>query len=215
MKQYFEELEKLGRSAIVSLRRLDARQVDEHKEYLEQLRRGDITEQGYKNCIKSLDDFRQRIANGYKSEIAALKEKYSAATEAHLLPTAGRVHKDDLEILRNFKLSDSEFDLLTEKHQDNPVMGRLLEEYRKEHGIDTRWRFQSLEDRKAIFDSACLSVESIINQLDKYSPDREGNLTRRVYSSYHKLQGSDPEALPVPAETEDASTPMSWKSTLL
>ena len=208
MKQYFEELEKLGRSAVIELRQIDARQTPMHKEYLELRMKGDITEQGYQGLVKALEDERKKAVDKHRADMAALSERYNKAVDAYMLPSAERMHTEDIEILRNFNLSSGEFEAMADKYGDNPTMGRLLEDYRKQHNIDTYWRFQSAEERKQAFQSACSSVESIMAQMDKYCPDREGNITRRVYGCYHKLQGSDPEALPVPPEEAGSPTVM-------
>ena len=205
---FFEELEKLGRSTVVELRQIDARQAPMHKEYLEQRMKGNITEQGYRGLVKSLEDERKKAVDRHKADVAALAERYNKAVDAYMLPSAGRMHMEDIEILRNFNLTSAEFEGMADKYGDNPTMGRLLEDYRKQHKVETRWRFQSAEERKQAFQSACISVESLVGQMDKYCPDREGNVTRRVYDCYHKLQGSDPEALPVPPEEVEGPTVM-------
>lgn len=207
-KYYYQTLEQLGRNAVVELRQLDARQAIMHKEYLDQRINGDITERGYNGLVKSLQDSRQRVLDRYKADIATLEEKYGKAVEEYMTPSAGRMHPEDIEVLKSFALSSAEFDAMAEKYRDNPTMGRLLEDYRKEHDIKTEWRFQSLDARKAAFSSACSSAESIMGQLDKYCPDREGNVTRSVFGYYHKLQDSDPDALPVPPEEVQSGTYM-------
>lgn len=208
MKQFFEELEKLGRSAVVELRQIDTRQAPMHKEYLELRMKGDITEQGYQGLVKSLEDERKKAVEKHKADVAALAERYNKAVDAYMLPSAERMHTEDIEILRNFNLTSAEFEGMADKYGDNPTMGRLLEDYRKQHKVETNWRFQSAEERKQVFQSACSSVESIMGQMDRYCPDREGNVTRRVYGCYHKLQDSDPEALPVPPEEAESPTVM-------
>lgn len=199
-KFYFKDLERVGREAVVELRKLDEKQADIQKEYFEQRNRGDITEQGYKNLVKTLDEARQGVVNKYKAQIEDVKEKYYKAVEEYMTPSAGFMHPEDMEVLKNFNLTVDEFNSFAEKYSDNPTMGRLLEDYRKEHAIETSWRFQSVDTRKEIFSGACNCVESIMGQLDKYVPDREGNVTRRVFDSYHKLQGSDPDDLVAPPE---------------
>lgn len=199
-KYYFQSLDQLGRDAVVELRQLDEKQAPMHREYLEQRIKGEITELGYKNLVKTLDEARQGVVTKYKTKISELKEEYYKAEEKHMTPSAGFMHPEDMEVLKNFKLTVDEFNSFAEKYSDNPTMGRLLEDYRKEHAIETSWRFQGIDKRKEIFSNACSCVESIMGQLDKYSPDREGNVTRRVFGGYHKLQGSDPDALPIPPE---------------
>ncbi len=208
MKQFFEELDTLGRSAVVELRQLDARQAPMHKEYLELRMKGDITEQGYQGLVKSLEDERKKAVDKHRADMAALSERYNKAVDAYMVPSAERMVAGDVEILRNFTLSSSEFEAMADKYGDNPTMGRLLEEYRRQHKVYTNWRFQTGEDRKQAFLNACSSVESIMGQLDKYVPDREGNVTRRVYGCYHSIQGSDPDALPVPPEEAGSPTVM-------
>lgn len=200
-KYYYQTLEQLGRAAVVELRQLDERQNREHKEYLDQRIKGEITEYGYNNLVNALNSTRQRVVDKHKTAIAELKEAYNKAEEKNMMPSCGRMHPEDIEILEKYELSPAEFNSMAEKYSDNPTMGRLLEDYRKNHAIETNWRFQNLESRKAIFSEACSIVESIMGQLDKYCPDREENITRKVFGGYHKLQGSEPDALPVPSES--------------
>lgn len=199
-KLYFQELDRVGRAAVVELRQLDAKHQGMHKDYLEQRMKDELSEFAYQRLIKELDDSRQRTVDKHKTVISEIKEKYFKAEEDNMLPSGGRMNPEDIEVLKNFKLSTAEFNALAEKYNSNPTMGRLLEDYRVNQGIETDWRFQGIDKRKDIFASACSCVESIIGQLDKHCPDREGNITRRVFGSYHKLQGSDPDALPVPPE---------------
>lgn len=199
-KYYFQELDRVGRAAVTELRQLDAKHQSMHKDYLEQRMKDELSEFAYQKLVKGLEDSRQRAVDKHKSVISEIKEKYFKAEEDNMLPSGGRMNPEDIEVLKNFKLSTAEFNALAEKYNSNPTMGRLLEDYRVNQGIETDWRFQGIDKRKDIFASACSCVESIIGQLDKHCPDREGNITRRVFGSYHKLQGSDPDALPVPPE---------------
>lgn len=213
-KFYFQELDRVGRAAIIELRQLDAKHQSMHKDYLEQRMKDEISEFAYQRLVKELDDSRQREVDKHKAVVADIKEKYIKAEEDNMLPSAGRMNAEDIEVLRNFDLSPSEFNAFAEKYNDNPTMGKILENYRKEHGIETDWRFQGLDKRKEIFEGACLSVESIIGQSDKHSPDREGNVTRRVFGSYHKLQGSDPDDLVAPSEAATEGYEMPSGTTL-
>lgn len=202
-KYYFRSLDELGREAVVALRQFDERNAAIYKSNFERYQRGEITEYGYRMEDKALDDARQRLMNKYKGDIASLRDKYTEATEAYMMPSAGRMHPEDMEVLKNFKLSAAEFDRMAKKYADNPTMGRLLEDYRKENGIETNWRFQNLDARLKNFDRACDHVAAIVGQLDKYSPGRDSKVTRAAYSYYHELQGSDPDDLIAPAEEVD------------
>lgn len=202
-KYYFRSLDELGREAVAALRQFDARNAEMYKSNFERYQRGEITEYGYRMEDKALDDARQRLLSKYKGDIAALRDKYTEATEAYMMPSAGRMHPEDMEVLKNFKLSAAEFDRMAKKYADNPTMGRLLEDYRKEHGVETNWRFQNLDARLKNFDTACDHVAAIVGQLDKYSPGRDSKVTRAAYSYYHELQGSDPDDLIAPAEEAD------------
>lgn len=202
-KYYFRSLDELGREAVAALRQFDARNAEMYKSNFERYQRGEITEYGYRMEDKALDDARQRLLSKYKGDIAALRDKYTEATEAYMMPSAGRMHPEDMEVLKNFKLSAAEFDRMAKKYADNPTMGRLLEDYRKEHGVETNWRFQNLDARLKNFDTACDHVAAIVGQLDKYSPGRDSKVTRAAYSYYHELQGSDPDDLITPAEEAD------------
>lgn len=202
-KYYFRSLDELGREAVAALRQFDARNAEMYKSNFERYQRGEITEYGYRMEDKALDDARQRLLSKYKGDIAALRDKYTEATEAYMMPSAGRMHPEDIEVLKNFKLSAAEFDRMAKKYADNPTMGRLLEDYRKEHGVETNWRFQNLDARLKNFDTACDHVAAIVGQLDKYSPGRDSKVTRAAYSYYHELQGSDPDDLIAPTEEAD------------
>lgn len=199
-KYYFRSLDVLGREAVAALPQFNARNAEMYKSNFERYQRGEITEYGYRMEDKALDDARQRILNKYKGDIAALRDKYTEATEAYMMPSAGHMHPEDMEVLKNFKLSAAEFDRMAKKYADNPTMGRLLEDYRKEHRIETNWHFQNLDTRLKNFDKACNHVAAIVGQLDKYYPGRDSKVTRAAYSYYHELKGSDPDDLIALAE---------------
>lgn len=203
---HFEAIDKLGREAIQELRKLDAKLSSDQKNYLEQRMRGDITEQGYQLYVKQLSDSRKRVVQKYVDQLEQAQAHFNADIDAYMVPTGGRMHMDDIEILRSFKLNAFEFEAMAEKYADNPTMGRLLDQYRRDNNIETSWRLQDANERKAMFNSAVNSVISIMGQMDKYVPDRETNVTRSVFGYYHKLQGADPEALPVPAAPDTAYT---------
>ncbi len=220
-KHYFKTLEELGRKAVVDLRQTDVKHTALHKEYLEQRMRGDITEQGYKGLVKALQDSRLRVVDGYRVKMEELKQQYAKAIDADMMPAAGRMNPEDIALLNTFELTPAEFERMADKYSDNPTMGRYLEAYRAKHEGQpmnttpasdaligsqsgekwhTSWHFQTANERKATFGSACGCVESIMGQSDKYSPDRENGVTRSVYGYYHAIQGSNPDELPVPEE---------------
>lgn len=208
-ESYFKSIDELGRAAVQELRQLDAKIARDQKGYLEQKMRGEITEQGYQLYVKQLNDSRKRVVQKYTDQLEHEQSCFNADIDEYMTPTGGRMRMDDIEVLRTFNLNASEFESMAKKYADNPTMGRLLDEYRRSHNIETSWRLQSAEDRKAAFSSAINSVISIMGQMDKYAPGRETSVTRSVFGYYHKLQGSDPEALPVPAAPDTAYTMLS------
>ncbi len=205
MKQYFIKLSNIGKEAITALRIMDARHITRHSEYLQQRLEGDITEHGFNSLTATLEEERKRAIESYNAEIDALQKEYNAATDTYMTPSTGRMHMDDIELLRTFKLSAPEFESMAKKYADNPTMGRLLEEHRKEHNIHTNWRLQSGEARKEIFNNARFGVESLIRQLDKYNPARENSVDKTISLAYNKLQGADTKALPAVNENTPAA----------
>jgi len=217
VKKYFEKLQSIGLEAIAELRKMDAQHADQLFEYQEGVRKGENTPLGYDNLKRSLENRRKQTNDSYTAKLEALEKEFAAAVDEYVMPSVGRMNKDDAEILKNFELSPAEFEHMAAKYRDNPTMGRLLEDYRLSHegkqigrGTDTttwhtNWCYQTPEQRKAIFNSASCSVHHIIGQIDKYNPDRELNVQRRVSEGYHKLQGSDTEAMPAPASQEKKS----------
>lgn len=201
MKDYFDRLQKIGQDAIVDLRKLDAEHIKKQRSYLEARQKGDMTEQGYQKAVRELDAEYQKKTAELKAQVAGVQREFEAAMDEHMTPCGTAIDAADMEILKHFKLTPAEFDRLAEKHRSNPTMGRLLEDYRVEHDVKTDWRYQDGEKRKAIFRSACGSIESIMGQLDKFCPDREGSVARCISSAYHRLPDSDPAAFQVaPAE---------------
>ncbi len=206
MKSYFEKLQSIGLEAVVGLRRLDAQHAELHANYHEDYMKGNLTPQGYGSLIKSLDKQRENYITQQLEKVNAVKVDYHKAVDAYIAPSAGRMHMDDIELLKQFELSTGEFESLAEKYRDNPTMGRLLEKYRTDHNVDTNWRFQTGNKRKEIFNRLCGSVESIMKQNDKYSPDREGTLLRNTATYYHQLQGSNADDLPIPEASENTGS---------
>lgn len=218
MKKYFAELEALGHKTIADLRTHDAGAASMLDDLEADVRAGFLTDRGLANHRQAMADKRMKIKNDHREAVAKIREEYEAAIDKAYMPTASRIDSEDAETLRYFELSPAEFKKLAEKHAANPSMCRLLEQYREQHegkpygpkipgqmmGTGTRatwhtdWRYQTADERKKIFQVACGTVDSIIGQMDKYSPNRELNLSRRISDAYHSLQGADPDAMPAP-----------------
>lgn len=217
MEKYFKKLQTIGVAAIRDLRNMDAQHTEMQKSYYDDFRSGNLTAQGYQSLVKTLDDTRARKEAEIKAQIEGVKAEYKTAVAALLMPSTGKMHLDDIEILKSFDLSPAEFESMAKKYDDNPTMARLLNAYKTEHegrtiakenttGLvgstkeipwHTDWYFQTEDERNAIFNSACNSVESIIRQTDKYSPDREGSVAKRISDAYHKTQGSKADEMTV------------------
>lgn len=198
MKPYFERLSKIGVEAVQGLRQLDAQHTEKQLRYHEDFRSGKITTTGYESYLRELDKAREKFIAGYEAQIEGLKAEFAEATERHTTPTSGNLNMADMEILKNFDLSPKEFRSLASKYENNATMGRMLEKYRTEHNVDTDWRYQTADQRKEIFNSACNSVYFTMKQSDKYSPAREQHIERATATAYHKLQGSVAEVMPIP-----------------
>lgn len=219
MKKYFEKLQSIGLEAIAELRKMDAQHADRLIEYREQVMKGDSTEMGYQNLKCSQDRNRAQTVKGYEEKLDALEKEFSAAVDADMMPSARRINTEDAEVLKTFELSPAEFERMAAKYQDNPTMGRLLEDYRAKHeGLEigksaqsftgmaadavelwhTSWKFQSAEERKEIFRSVSRTVYHIYTSVGRGGEDCDYRVKMRVSTAYHKLQGSDPNALPIP-----------------
>ena len=229
MEKYFKKLQAIGTAAIHDLRNMDAQHTKMQKSYYNDFRSGNLTAQGYQSLVKTLDDTRARKQAEIKAQIEGVKAEYKTAVAALLMPSTGKMHLEDIEILKSFELSPAEFESMAKKYDDNPIMARLLSSYKAEHegkplakentsgliGSDKRiswhtdWTFQSEEERLSIFQSACNSVESLIRQTDKYSPDREGSVAKRISQAYHKLQGSKSDEL-IFTENQDTEPQKSY-----
>ena len=224
MKNYFYELEHLGHKTIAALRTHDAGSESMLEDLAADVRAGYITQKGYDNHKRAMEDKRKEILDNHQAEVKRLRAEYEAHVDKYCAPNAGRLHPDDAEILKNFELSPAEFEAMAEKYRDNPTMGRLLEQYRVQHdGMPygpkkterllgagdgreewhTDWRFQTADERKAIFASVCGCVDSIIGQKDRFVKDRDRDLSTRISGAYHSLQGHDPNALPAPEIPRD------------
>ena len=217
MKTYFERVQKTGLNAIAELRRMDAQHTEMHRSYLEDLQRGNLTEHGFRSLVKTLDDARTKKEQEIKALLNGIQREYEAAVDDYTAPSAAAMDNADLELLKGLELSVSEFDRLAEKHRNNPTMARFLDSYRKEHNIPTSWRYQGEDKRKDIFSRMLFGVESVIKASDKYTENREGRIANVVSKAYHKLQGSDPEALVLAQDesgSESAADRMSYSGTM-
>ena len=215
MKKYFEKLQSVGLEALAELRKMDRQRVDQLIAYREQVMKGDSTEMGYQNLKCRLENHRAQMLADYTAKLGVLEKEFAAAVDTDMMPSGRRINTEDAEVLKTFELSPAEFERMAAKYQDNTTMGRLLEDYRVKHEgkvigsgevplIDTdpaeqwhtSWRFQNAEERKAIFNSASNSVRHIFSGvLEDSGAFRMG---RRISQEYHKLQGSDPNELPIP-----------------
>lgn len=215
MEQYFEKLQKIGISAVADLRGMDSRHMEMQKSYLEDRRKGNLTEQGYHGLVQALDSTRNKRVSEVKAKIAALQDEYNAAVDKHTALSSAAIDNADVELLKSIPITVADFDLLVEKHRSNPTMLRLLNAYRNEHNIKSNWRYQTPEQRKDIFNTVCWAVEAVaigkavISAVlpandDRFSQDREQRITSMVSSAYHKLQDSDPDILPVLSTEENA-----------
>ena len=219
MKKYFAELEALGHKTIADLRTHDAGAASMLADLEADLRAGLITQKGLANHRQAMADKRMKILKDHQEAVAKMREEYEAAIDKAYMPTASCINSEDAETLKYFDLSPAEFEKLAEKYAANPSMCRLLEQYRVQHEGQpygpkstermlgtgegqkkwhTDWKFQTADERKKIFERACGTVDSYIGQRDKYSPNRELNLSRYISGAFHSLQGSDPDALPAP-----------------
>lgn len=225
MKSYFKELEDLGHKTIAALRTHDAGVASRLADLQDDLKAGFITQRGYANQRQAMENARKEILDNHQSEVNRLRAAYEEHVDKYCAPSTGRLHPDDAEILKNDELSPAEFEAMAETYRDNPTMGRLLEQYRVQHtgqpygsrkdGIrlidagdgrkvwHTDWRYQTADERKAIFARACGMVESAIGQKDRFVKDRDRDLSARISGAYHSLQGHDPNALPAPEIPRD------------
>lgn len=212
MKKYFEKLQSIGLEALVELRKMSNQHADQLVDYWEQVVKGESTEMGYQNLKRSLEHRYAGVKGEYVAKLEALEKQFVAAVDEYTMPSASFINSGDAEVLKNFELSPAEFERMAAKYQDNPTMGRMLEDYRLSHegkqlgrGVDattwrTNWRYQSAERRKEIFKSASNSVYYIIT--GTLSDTGEYRVKKRVSEEYHKLHGSDPKALPTPKAPE-------------
>ena len=220
----FMGLEDLGHKTIAALRTHDAGSASMLEDLAADVRAGLLTQKGYDNHKRAMEEKRKEILDNHQAEVKRLREEYDAAVDKYCTPDAGWLNPDDAEILRSFELSPKEFETMAVKYAANPTMCRLLEQYRVEHegkpygpkkagGLlgtgdgreewHTDWRFQTADERKAIFARVCGCVDSIIGQKDRFVKDRDRDLTARISGAYHSLQGHDPDALPAPETPRD------------
>lgn len=215
MEQYFEKLQQIGISAVADLRGMDSRHMEMQKSYLEDRRKGDLTEQGYHGLVQALDSTRNKRVSGVKAKIAELQDEYNAAVDKHTALSSTAIDNADVELLKSIPITVADFDLLVEKHRSNPTMLRLLDAHRNQHNIKSNWRYQTPEQRKDIFNTVCWAVEAVaiskavVSSVlpasgDQFTQNREQRIISLVSSAYHKLQDSDPNKLLLPSTEEDA-----------
>ena len=212
MKSYFEKIQKIGLDGIAELRQLGARHNAMNNRLYEQVVAGEITDNYYKKKLKENEAAYEKRKSELRGDVAKVRADFDAFTDEYMMPTGVALNTADMEILKHFQLSIAEFDRLTEKYKHNPTMGRLLEDYRNKHDVKTTWRYQTTQERKDVFRSACSSIESILGQDDRISPDREFKVMQRTSSAYHQIQGSDPNVMPVPVPEKEPEKPRGYAS---
>ena len=216
MEQYFERLQQIGISAVTDLRGMDSRHTEMQKSYLEDRRKGNLTEQGYQGLVQALDSTRNKRISEVKAKIAALQDEYNAAVDKHTALSSAAIDNADVELLKSIPITVVDFDSLVEKHSSNPTMLRLLDAYRNEHHVQSNWRYQTPEQRKEIFNNVCFTVETVAigktvvrsvlsASMDRFSQDREQRIAYLVSTAYHKLQDSNPDKFPIPTMEGDTS----------
>ena len=221
MESYFERLQQIGTVAVADLRGMDSRHTEMQKSYLEDRRKGNLTEQGYHGLVQALDSTRNKRISEVKAKIAALQDEYNTAVDKHTALSSAAIDNADVEMLKSIPITAADFDLLVEKHRGNPTMLRLLDAYRNEHSIKSNWRFQTPEQRKEIFNNVCFTVETVAigktvvrsalsARADRFSQDREQRIACLVSTAYHKLQDSNPDKFPTP--TIEGDTPVAGHS---
>lgn len=221
MESYFERLQKIGTAAVTDLQGMDSRHTEMQKSYLEDRRKGNLTEQGYQGLVQALDSTRNKKVREVKNQIAALQDEYNIAVDKHTALSSAAIDNADVEMLKSIPITAADFDLLVEKHCSNPTMLRLLDAYRNEHHIQSNWRYQTPEQRKEIFNNVCFTVETVaigktvvravlLASDDRFSQDREQRIAYLVSTAYHKLQDSNPDKFPIPTMEND--TPVASNS---
>lgn len=226
MESYFERLQQIGTAAVVDLRGMDSRHTEMQKSYLEDRRRGNLTEQGYQGLVQALDSTRNKRVRDVKNQIAALQDEYNTAVDKHTALSSSAIDNADVEMLNSIPITVADFDMLVKKHRSNPTMLRLLDAHRNEHNIKSNWRYQTPEQRKNIFNSVCWAVEAIAigkavvsavlpANADRFSQNREQRIAYLVSTAYHKLQDSDPDKFPVPVTDDETDAHRSMRHTTI
>lgn len=225
MESYFERLQQIGTAAVADLRGMDSRHTEMQKSYLEDLRKGNLTEQGYRGLVQALDSTRNKKVREVKNQIAALiaalQDEYNTAVDKHTALSSAAIDNADVEMLKSIPITAADFDLLVEKHRGNPTMLRLLDAYRNEHHIQSNWRYQTPDQRKEIFNNACFTVETVaigksvvkavlLASDGRFNQDRKQRIAYLVSTAYHKLQDSNPDKFPIPTIEND--TPVASNS---
>lgn len=226
-RKYFEQLQSIAKAEMAELRKLNKTHAAMQVTYYEELKRGKLTPFGYESMTKGLDDAMDAATKRAKQKIATLQREYDSATDKATSINSAAIDSGDVEMLKLIPITPSDFDQLVEKHLNNPTMLRILDKYKKEHDIQTAWRYQTPEQRKEIFNNVCWAIEGIVTGSvvtakvhtgceSTFMRSRELRIERLINGAYHKLQGSDPNALPVPpAESDDEDKPLSERCNLM
>lgn len=226
-RKYFEQLQSIANAEMAELRKLDRMHNLMHSNYYDNLKHGKLTPFGYDSLTKGLDDAMDAAKKKATQKIAALQREYDSAIDKATSITSTAIDSGDVEMLKLIPITSTDFDQLVEKHFNNPTMLRILDKYKKEHDIQTTWRYQTPEQRKEIFNNVCWAIEGIVKGSvetakvhtgceSTFMRSRELRIERLINGAYHKLQGSDPNALPVPpAESDDEDKPLSERYNLM
>ena len=227
MERYFLKLKSLATAEMRSLRKLGREQADEYRANWEDFRRGNLTERGYNNLNKALNDSCEKAVSGVRAQIATLQAEYNAAVDEACTLNSAAVDSVEMEMLKSLPITVADFERLVDKHKKNETMLRILDAYRKEKNIKTPWTWQTPEKRKEIFDTLCWTVEAIVTadavtvaavKTDEFGfmQKREQRIASLVANAYRKLRNADPNKIPIPkVDTDDSDEPLSKRYNLI
>ena len=201
MKGIYKKLESLGHEAAGELRRFDAATKTLLADAMEGINRGEVNRDWVSKLNRERESQRVALTKSFDEKFYELQNEAAKTIDEAMMPTPDELDAGDLEILREFTMTASEFERMARKYEDasNFSMLRKLDAYRKEHNINTPWRLHDGAKRKEDF---ALTVFGVRYSYDpKYHDDPEGSVTKNVGNGYRAMQGADQEAFPTP-ETE-------------
>ncbi len=192
---YFYDFGELAKDALDKLQRRTELDAEMDSWNLERVQNGKLAVQEYERQRRENAQNRAELQQELLDALDRRLAEYEAELERDFMPSAAKIDKLDAETLQKFELTIAQFETMAAKHQGNPSMDTLLDNYRKEHSVRTDWRPQSAEARRQIAKNAVISIQSTMRNPLLNIDAKKARIGWAAAHGYHQLSCSDPEQL--------------------